>query len=59
MKKKLMEILACPICKGELKLTIDEEKGEEIIAGSLYCSKCCVKYPITGSIPNLLPQKPA
>lgn len=59
MKKKLMEILACPVCKGELKLTVDEEKGDDVVAGSLYCPKCRIKYSITGSIPNLLPQKPS
>jgi uncharacterized protein YbaR (Trm112 family) len=50
-----MDILACPICKGELELTVDEDKGDEIIAGSLYCKKCDYRYPITDSIPNLLP----
>jgi uncharacterized protein YbaR (Trm112 family) len=54
MKKELMDILACPVCKGELKLTVTEEK-EEIITGSLHCPKCGVDYPITNSIPNLLP----
>ncbi len=58
MKKKLMDILACPVCKGELKLTVKEEKADDIITGSLYCAKCKVTYPIEGSIPNLLPQKP-
>jgi uncharacterized protein YbaR (Trm112 family) len=58
MKKKLMDILACPVCKGELKLTVEEEKGDDVITGSLYCPKCRVKYSIAGSIPNLLPQKP-
>jgi uncharacterized protein YbaR (Trm112 family) len=54
MKKDLMDILVCPVCKGELELTIEEEK-EEVITGSLYCPKCRVDYPITNSIPNLLP----
>jgi uncharacterized protein len=58
MKKKMMDILACPTCKGGLKLTAVEEKGDEVITGSLYCAKCQVTYPITGAIPNLLPQKP-
>jgi uncharacterized protein YbaR (Trm112 family) len=53
-----MDILACPVCKGELKLTAIEEKGDEVITGSLYCAKCQVTYPIAGAIPNLLPQKP-
>jgi uncharacterized protein YbaR (Trm112 family) len=55
MKKELMEILACPVCKGKLKLTVKEEKGGEIISGSLHCPKCRVDYPIVDSIPNLLP----
>ena len=29
MRKDLMEILACPMCKSELTLTIDEEQGDE------------------------------
>ena len=54
MKKELMDILVCPVCKGELKLTVGEEK-EEIITGSLHCPECRVDYPIINSIPNLLP----
>jgi uncharacterized protein YbaR (Trm112 family) len=55
MKKELMDILACPVCKGDLELTVDEEEGEEIVKGSLYCSKCNYSYPIVDTIPNLLP----
>jgi uncharacterized protein YbaR (Trm112 family) len=55
MKRKLMEILACPMCKGELQLSVEEEDGKEIISGSLYCQKCDHSYPIVDSIPNLLP----
>ena len=55
MKKDLMEILACPICKNSLELTIEEEDEKEIITGSLYCAKCSEHYPIQDTIPNLLP----
>jgi uncharacterized protein YbaR (Trm112 family) len=55
VKKELMEILACPLCKGPLKLTVDEENEKEIITGSLYCEACAVNYPIEDTIPNLLP----
>jgi uncharacterized protein YbaR (Trm112 family) len=55
MRKDLMEILACPMCKGDLTLTIDEERDQEIIRGSLFCAKCNETYPIEDSIPNLLP----
>lgn len=54
MKKELLDIIVCPVCKGELKLAVAEEKGE-VITGSLYCARCRVDYPITNSIPNLLP----
>ena len=55
MKRELTDILACPVCKGNLDLEVVEEEGEEIITGTLRCPKCGVDYPITDSIPNLLP----
>ncbi|MFH0914030.1 MAG: methytransferase partner Trm112 [Chloroflexota bacterium] len=55
MKKDLMEILACPVCKGKLELTVTEENEREVVSGSLFCPKCQVRYPIEDTIPNLLP----
>ncbi|MFX1536193.1 MAG: methytransferase partner Trm112 [Promethearchaeota archaeon] len=55
MKRELMDILACPVCKGELELIVDEENETEIITGSLYCAECDVSYPIVDTIPNMLP----
>jgi uncharacterized protein YbaR (Trm112 family) len=55
VKKELMEILACPVCKGELQLKVETEEGDEIIKGSLLCSRCNESYPIDDAIPNLLP----
>ena len=55
MKKDLMNILACPVCKGALELRVDEEDEEEVIKGALLCGKCDESYPIEDSIPNLLP----
>ncbi|MBI2859683.1 MAG: methytransferase partner Trm112 [Chloroflexi bacterium] len=55
MNRELMRILRCPVCKGEMELTVEKESGQEIISGSLYCRKCDARYPITDSIPNLLP----
>jgi hypothetical protein len=42
----LLEILACPVCKTEVKLTSDE-KG-------LKCVKCHRVYPIKDEIPVML-----
>jgi uncharacterized protein len=59
MKKELMDILVCPVCKGKLTLTVEKENEKEIVSGSLYCGKCAVRYPIVDTIPNLLPaEKP-
>lgn len=55
MKRDLMEILACPICKNPLELTVEEENEREVITGSLHCNTCIERYPIKDAIPNLLP----
>jgi len=55
MKRDLMDILACPVCKGPLELRVEKEDGAEIVTGSLYCQHCQETYPIEDSIPNLLP----
>ena len=55
MKRELVNILACPVCKGALELNVEMEDGEEVITGSLHCLKCDVRYPIMDTIPNLLP----
>ncbi len=55
MRKEIMDILACPQCKGRLNLKVEEERDERIVTGSLTCRKCSETYPIRDSIPNLLP----
>ena len=60
MRPELMEILVCPVCKGELTLTVeqagtDSEGGEEIMRGELHCAACDQHYRIEDGIPNLLP----
>jgi len=47
LSKELLEILACPLCKGDLKYDNKEEK--------LICEKCRLKFPVLeGEIPDLL-----
>ena len=55
MRRDLMDILACPICKSPLTLTVEKEEDDEVITGVLHCSQCNEDYPIEDSIPNLLP----
>ena len=55
MKRDLMDILACPVCKGTLTLSVTKEEEGEIVQGSLHCDACNETYPIEDTIPNLLP----
>ncbi len=54
-RKSLMEIIACPTCKGTLQLKISEQDKREVITEKLYCPKCSQCYSIEEGIPNLLP----
>ena len=57
IKKKLMDILACPIDKYyPLELHVFEEK-EEIVEGVIICPKCSRWYPIRDEIPEMLPDE--
>lgn len=55
MRHDLLDILACPICKGALTLTSTLEDGGEVLAGALHCATCNETYQIEAGIPNLLP----
>jgi uncharacterized protein YbaR (Trm112 family) len=46
ISKELLEILACPLCKEEVKLTAD--------GNGLKCVKCHRVYPIRDDIPIML-----
>jgi uncharacterized protein len=55
VRPDLLEILCCPVCRGDLTLTVRKKDGEEIIDGTLRCAKCPEDFPIEDGIPNLLP----
>ena len=57
MRRDLMEILCCPVCKGDLSLKVGEENGEEIVTGTLACAHCKIDYPIEDTIPNMIPPR--
>ncbi|HVY61305.1 MAG TPA: Trm112 family protein [Planctomycetota bacterium] len=42
--RELLEILACPLCKAEVRL-----EGERIV-----CTKCGRRYPVRDDIPVML-----
>lgn len=55
MKKTLVGILACPMDKAPLELSVEKESGGEVLSGGLRCTRCGHVYPIKDGIPNLLP----
>ena len=55
MRRNLMDILACPLCKAELRLDVTAEDGDEVTQGTLTCTQCGEVFPINEGIPNLLP----
>lgn len=46
ISKELLEILACPKCKGDIRLKEDES--------GLVCDACKLMYPIKDDIPIML-----
>ena len=56
MKRDLMDIICCPVCKGDLELKVEREENDDVIEGELICKKCNVSYEIKDGIPNLLPK---
>ncbi len=52
-----MDILVCPVCRGDIKLTVSEQDTDsgEIVEGTLRCPRCRETYFIADGIPDLLP----
>lgn len=48
LSPELLDILACPQCKGGVDL-IDEEGGQAIV-----CHRCRLSYPVKDNIPVML-----
>lgn len=46
LSKELLEILACPKCKGEVQL---QPEGDKIV-----CAACRLAYPVRDGIPVML-----
>lgn len=53
MKRKLLDYLVCPNCKGKLKIdNVQTTEGAEIIDGQLKCDCGCV-FPIKSGVPRM------
>ena len=56
MTPRLLELLVCPACKGELGLRAGGPAGGDVQTGTLTCSACVAAYPIVRGIPRFVGQ---
>ena len=54
MNKEILDILACPQCKGDLKINSTKENKTEIFEGQFICEASGLSFPIKNGIPNFL-----
>jgi len=54
MKNSALNVLVCPSCKTELKLSVDDAAGIEIMTGGLQCLSCNTSYPIVRGVPRFV-----
>ncbi len=53
--EKLLRILVCPKCKGELEHRVSEGTGQgEERRETLICRKCRLMYEVKHGIPNMI-----
>ncbi|MDC0856954.1 Trm112 family protein [Candidatus Nitrosopelagicus sp.] len=58
MKNKLLDILACPMCKNHpLELLAIKSKNDEVEEGAIYCTSCERYFLIIEEIPIMLPDE--
>ena len=58
MNKKMLDILACPICKHHPLEEFDINVKDELVReGALFCAECSRYFPITEEIPIMLPDE--
>ena len=58
MNKKMLDILACPICKHHPLEEFDLNVKDELVhEGVLFCTECSRYFPIIEEIPIMLPDE--
>jgi len=56
MREELLASLACPLCREQtLRLSQAHAARGEIEAGEIACRRCSTRFPITDSIPVMIP----
>ena len=55
MKEKLLDLLACPVCGGDILLAYASKYDDkEIIEGVLTCKKCTREYKVVRGVPRFV-----
>lgn len=54
MKKRIIKLMCCPKCKGDLKLIEKEADGGEVFEGMLECGDCGKSCEVTASVPRMI-----
>lgn len=55
MRRCLVELLACPECRGNVELAeCREENAIRVLQGTLRCTSCARQYPIDKGVPRLV-----
>ncbi len=55
MKERLLDLLACPTCGGDILLAhASKYDGKEIIEGVLSCKKCTREYSVVRGVPRFV-----
>ena len=55
MRRCLVELLACPDCRGAVEVVEShEENALRILRGTLQCASCGRRYPIDRGVPRLV-----
>ena len=57
MREEVLDLLCCPLCRGELELQAEATAGREVLSGFLTCRGCGRTYPVKDGIPDLLPDE--
>lgn len=57
MKCESLELMCCPVCKGDLSLLEHQRGNEAIWEGTLSCKRCRLDFPIERGIPRFISAK--
>lgn len=55
MKRDYLDIICCPVCKGDMNLQVIKTSRDDIIEGILTCDTCENRYFIRNGTAYLVP----